>query len=76
MRRGGSNGVEDIDEFFFVANGVTVHIEKMDKNEYFIGIDAGEKTATMFIGHWPRIKRKKVNLMLNIAENNHGTWSY
>lgn len=69
---GESKRGEDIDEFVFKERGVTVHIEKMANNEYFIGIDAGEKTATLFIGLWT----KKRNLLLNIADNDHGKWHY
>jgi ABC-type uncharacterized transport system ATPase component len=76
---GESNGAEDIDEFVIAMNGVTLHIEKLDDNVYFIGLDGAGKSLSLNIGHWPGKKRNRKGgrLEMNIFENRHGgTWTY
>lgn len=81
-KRGPSDGAQDIDEYFFSENGVSVHIERMDKNEYMILINGvGDQSSLMFIGHWPGHpgkvdKRKTGKLLLNISESNVGSWHF
>ncbi len=75
LQTGETNGAEDIDELF--ADCHSIHIEKMSNNSYFIGIEgANGKSATLFIGHWPKGKNSNANLKINITENDLAKWSY
>jgi hypothetical protein len=75
---GESNGAEDIDEFFVKMGRCSIHLEKMSNNCYALMCDAGGKSLTINIGHWP--KRNSGNggtVKMNIVENAAGgKWHY
>ncbi len=67
---GESDGATDVDEIF--AKCSFFHLEKMSDNAYCIILNRGEKQLILFVGHWPRDRRKEGNLNVNIMENGLG----
>lgn len=64
-----TKGAEDIDEVVAEIGSATLHIERMNKNEYMVACGDGDKHILLFIGHWPRNPRKRGKLLLNVTEN-------